>query len=234
MKKAVVIGSINMDVILKVDHLPKAGETIIAKEMKIAGGGKGANQAIAISRLGGDVYMIGKVGDDEYGRNLINNLKESGVDTSGVINDINKKTGTAYIVVESTSENSIIVAPGANSNLSTRDIGEKIEIVLNSDIVILQMEIPKQVISHVIYLAKKLRKLIVLNFAPAINIDIRVLQQVDFLILNEIEMLILAGLGDFKTIEKQSINEAIRCIRNKFIGELIITLGSDGCVWVNK
>jgi ribokinase len=99
MKKAVVIGSINMDVILKVDEIPKVGETKIAEEMKIAGGGKGANQAVAINRLGSSVCMVGKVGNDKFGGNLIDSLKDSGVDIKGIVVDEFNSTGTAYITV---------------------------------------------------------------------------------------------------------------------------------------
>ena len=233
-KRAVVVGSINMDIILRVDKIPKIGETKIAEKMKISGGGKGANQAIAISRMGCSVSMIGKIGNDRFGRNLIDSLKASRVDIEGVIVDEFNETGTAYVTVDCIGENTIVVVPGSNSCLSIKDIDEKKEIICDSDIVILQMEIPVSIISYVMNLAKELGRLVILNFAPALDIDFDILHKVDFLILNEIEMLLIAELKHLRKIERDTINEAIKRIRNKFDRNIIITLGSNGCIWINE
>jgi ribokinase len=234
MKKAVVVGSLNMDVILRTDKLPQRGETKIAKGREIAGGGKGANQAIAMGRLGSEVTMIGKVGDDEFGYELIEELKASGVNINGMLIDKHEKTGMAYITIDKAGENIIVVAPGANAKLSIKDIEEKKAILLESDIIVLQNEIPKEINSYVIDLIKRAGKRIVFNFAPAIEFGGNSLGKVDFLVLNETEMSHLAGKSYIEEQIIEMLDEAIELVRKKFLGELLITLGSNGCIWIDK
>ncbi|MCL5986538.1 MAG: ribokinase [Actinobacteria bacterium] len=234
MKRALVVGSLNMDVILRTNKLPHKGETKIAKEWKIAGGGKGANQAIAMGRLGANVVMVGKVGNDEFGRKLIEDLETSNVNTDGILMDEHEKTGMAYITIDDTGENTIVVAPGANSKLSIKDIEEREAILLDSDILVLQMEIPEGTNSYVIDLAKKVGKQVVLNFAPAVELNDETLGKVDFLILNETEAAYLAGVN--RTGEQciETIDRTVELIRKKFLGDILITLGNNGCIWADK
>ena len=234
MKRALVVGSLNMDVILRTDELPQKGETKIAKEWKIVGGGKGANQAIAMGRLGANVSMVGKVGDDEFGHKLIEELRNSNVDTIGMLVDDSEKTGTAYITIDDTGENTIVVAPGANSKLLREDIEEKKATILNSDILVLQMEIPKGTNSYIIDLAKKVGKQVVLNFAPAVEFNNETLEKVDFLILNETETAYLAGVGCTGEQCIETIDRTVELIRKKFLGDVLITLGCNGCIWADK
>lgn len=228
MKKVTVVGSLNIDHVLKVNTLPLRGETLISNGYDMSGGGKGANQAIAIARLGIFVNMIGKVGGDIFGEILIKNLTESGVKMKGVIVDKSQRTGAAFITVDRDGANTIVVVPGANQRLTADDIRTKRSQILESNIVVLQMEIPTDIISYVISFAKKLGKLIILNYAPAVNIDMNILEKVDYLIMNEIEIKYLTGISfDFRNIDI-----LVRKLRKFFNKNVVITLGGKGAVLV--
>jgi len=159
MKKVTVVGSLNIDHVLKVNALPLRGETLISNSYDMSGGGKGANQAIAIARLGVFANMIGKVGRDIFGEILIKNLTESGVRTEGVIVDKSQRTGAAFVTVDRDGSNTIVVAPGANQRLTADDIRTKESQLLESDVVVLQMEIPKDTILYVTDFSKDTRSL---------------------------------------------------------------------------
>ena len=228
MKKVTVVGSLNIDHVLKVNVLPLRGETLISDSYDISGGGKGANQAIAIGRLGVFVNMIGKVGGDVFGKMLIKNLIESGVRTEGVIVDKGQRTGAAFITVDRNGSNTIVVAPGANQRLTTDDIRTKESQILESDVMVLQMEIPKDTVSYVIDFSKDTNKLVILNFAPAVDIDIDVLEKVDYLVMNEIEVKYLTGIAfDFRDIDV-----SVRKLRKLFNKNVVITLGDKGAVLI--
>jgi len=228
MKKVTVVGSLNIDHVLKVNALPLRGETLISDSYDISGGGKGANQAIAIGRLGVFVNMIGKVGGDVFGKMLIKNLIESGVRTKGVIVDKSQRTGAAFITVDRDGNNTIVVAPGANQRLTIDDIRTKESQILESDVMVLQMEIPKDTVSYVIDFSKDTDKLVILNFAPAIDIDMDVLEKVDYLVMNEIEVKYLTGIGfDFRDIDV-----SVRKLRKLFNKNVVITLGDKGAVLI--
>lgn len=228
MKKVTVVGSLNIDHGLKVNTLPLRGETLISNGYDMSGGGKGANQAIAIARLGIFVNMIGKVGGDIFGEILIKNLTESGVKMKGVIVDKSQRTGVAFITVDRDGANTIVVAPGANQRLTADDIRTKRSQILESDIVVLQMEIPTDTISYVISFAKKLGKLIILNYAPAVNIDKNILANVDYLVVNETEFKYLTQT-DFNF---DDIDISINRLREFFGNNLIITLGEKGSIFI--
>jgi len=228
MKKVTVVGSLNIDHVFKVNALPLRGETLISDSYDISGGGKGANQAIAIGRLGVFVNMIGKVGGDVFGEILIKNLIESGVGTEGVIVDKSQRTGAAFITVGKDGNNTIVVAPGANQRLTIDDIRTKESQIFKSDVVVLQMEIPKDTISYVIDFSKDSNKLVILNFAPAIDIDMNLLEKVEYLIMNEIEIAQLTGV----TAISKNINKAIKKLRNYYSNNIIITLGENGSIYI--
>lgn len=228
--KVTVIGSLNVDHILKVNSLPFKGETIISESYDLIEGGKGANQAVAIGRMGVDVEIIGKIGEDEPGRILVKSLERSNVSTNGLLISKYKKTGAAFITVDKNGNNTIVVNPGANHDLTNKDIVKKESQILESDIVVLQMEIPIDIVSFVIDFAKKNNKSIVLNYAPALELDKEVLAKVDYLVLNEIEFQFLTGeVFKFKNLVK-SINK----IREFYNNNLIVTLGREGSVLFNN
>jgi ribokinase len=230
MSKVTVVGSLNIDHVLKVKRLPSKGETVISKSYYFGSGGKGANQAVAIGRLGIEVNMIGKVGMDKPGDILIKNLSRSNVNTEGIIIDKDERTGAAFITVDDYGNNTIIVVPGANSKLSIGDINKRKNQLEDSNILIIQMEIPKDTIYYTIRYAKKLDKLVVLNYAPAIDIDRNILSDVDYLVVNEEEFRCLTQTE----FNFDALNIAISKLRVFFSNILIITLGEKGSICITK
>ncbi len=230
MSKVTVVGSLNIDHVLKVKRLPLKGESVILDSYDLYNGGKGANQAAAIGKLGIEVHMIGKVGKDDLGNMLIEGLIKSNVNTDGIITDRNEKTGAAFITVDNNGNNTLVVAPGANGKLTIDDINERKEKLQESSIIVMQMEIPADTIYHVISYAKKLGKLVILNYAPAASIDRNILSYVDYLVVNETEFQSLAQ-ADFNS---DILNFSLKKIREFFGNILIITLGEKGSVFITK
>ena len=199
MKNICVIGSLNMDLVVNVDTMPKPGQTIIGSNFKEVPGGKGANQAVAMARLNGNVSMIGKVGEDGFGQTLINSLKNDKVDTT-YIQTSKGATGVALITVDKNAQNSIVVSPGANFEVKEDDIDNNIEAIKNSDIVVLQLETPLNTIKYALNKAKELNKYTILNPAPAVKLDDEIIKNVDLLTPNDTGALAVA-LSQDKNIE---------------------------------
>ena len=230
MKNICVIGSLNMDLVVNVDTMPKPGQTIIGSNFKEVPGGKGANQAVAMARLNGNVSMIGKVGEDGFGQTLINSLKNDKVDTT-YIQTSKGATGVALITVDKNAQNSIVVSPGANFEVKEDDIDNTIEAIKNSDIVVLQLETPLNTIKYALNKAKELNKYTILNPAPAVKLDDEIIKNVDLLTPNETELEIISGVS----IEtEEDIQKAAQIMIEKGVKELIVTLGSKGSLYINK
>lgn len=230
MKNICVIGSLNMDLVVNVDTMPKPGQTIIGSNFKEVAGGKGANQAVAMARLNGNVSMIGKVGEDGFGQTLINSLKNDKVDTT-YIQTSKGATGVALITVDKNAQNSIVVSPGANFEVKEDDIDNNIEAIKNSDIVVLQLETPLNTIKYALNKAKELNKYTILNPAPAVKLDDEIIKNVDLLTPNETELEIISGVS----IEtEEDIQKAAQIMIEKGVKELIVTLGSKGSLYINK
>ena len=230
MKNICVIGSLNMDLVVNVDTMPKPGQTIIGSNFKEVPGGKGANQAVAMARLNGNVSMIGKVGEDGFGQTLINSLKNDKVDTT-YIQTAKGATGVALITVDKNAQNSIVVSPGANFEVKEDDIDNNIEEIKNSDIVVLQLETPLNTIKYALNKAKELNKYTILNPAPAVKLDDEIIKNVDLLTPNETELEIISGVS----IEtEEDIQKAAQIMIEKGVKELIVTLGSKGSLYINK
>ena len=230
MKNICVIGSLNMDLVVNVDTMPKPGQTIIGSNFKEVPGGKGANQAVAMARLNGNVSMIGKVGEDGFGQTLINSLKNDKVDTT-YIQTSKGATGVALITVDKNAQNSIVVSPGANFEVKEDDIYNNIEAIKNSDIVVLQLETPLNTIKYALNKAKELNKYTILNPAPAVKLDDEIIKNVDLLTPNETELEIISGVS----IEtEEDIQKAAQIMIEKGVKELIVTLGSKGSLYINK
>lgn len=230
MKNICVIGSLNMDLVVNVDKMPKPGQTIIGSNFKEVPGGKGANQAVAMARLNGNVSMIGKVGEDGFGQTLINSLKNDKVDTT-YIQTAKGATGVALITVDKNAQNSIVVSPGANFEVKEDDIDNNIEAIKNSDIVVLQLETPLNTIKYALNKAKELNKYTILNPAPAVKLDDEIIKNVDLLTPNETELEIISGVS----IEtEEDIQKAAQIMIEKGVKELIVTLGSKGSLYINK
>lgn len=226
MKKALVIGSLNMDITAKVKNLPKLGETIFSNNFYESCGGKGANQAVAISKLGMKTEMIGMVGTDEQGENLINNLKKYNVKSDNIIRRPGL-TGRAIILVDENGNNSIVVIPGNNFKITEKDIDEKVNIINESDIIILQNEIPLKVVGYILKKSKELNKVTVFNPAPATCLNDDIYRNTDYLILNETEMeeIFSISLENNKYIEKLLNEKKLKNIKN-----IILTLGESGSI----
>jgi ribokinase len=227
MNRITVIGSLNMDMVIESPVLPKKGETIIGNGFATIPGGKGANQAVAASRLGGEVSMLGCVGQDSFGDILITNLKTNGVDVQG-INSINGiSTGVAVIVIHE-GDNSIIVDGGANLRLSPEMINGYEEVIKSSCMVVLQMEIPMDTVKRVIDIAKTYNTKVLLNSAPAAALDSDDLKKVDILTLNETECEIITGIP-INSID--DANNAAVYLFQKGVNQVVITLGEKGVVY---
>ena len=219
-----------MDLVTMSPRHPKLGETIIGKEFFEIPGGKGGNQAVAIAKLGGDVTMFGCVGKDAYGEKLIDGLEENNIDTR-YIKKGKKNTGIATIVVDDNADNTIIVVPGTNFEITKEDIEKNIELIKNTDIVLLQLEIPLDVVEYILEKAKKYNKTTILNPAPADKLSNKIIKNVDYLVPNETELELLSGM---KTSTEEEILEASKKMMDLGVKNLIVTMGKNGSLFVGK
>lgn len=228
-KKIVVVGSTNVDLIARVSHLPKPGETIGKAEYKVAYGGKGANQAIAAARSGGCVTFVSCLGDDAYADPLISSFADSGINVDYVQKCIDQSTGVAFIFVAESGENCIAVAPGANNLLQKEKIEAILPIIEDADALVLQLEIPYESVIALIEYAHSIGTKVILNPAPAKQIPFDILEKVDVLILNETEALFITGQS-FTSSEAVAIAQSLRRREGQVV---ILTLGQKGSVIVS-
>ncbi len=223
-----VVGSLNMDIVVKVERRPRAGETIKGSDYLSLPGGKGANQAIAAATLGGKVTMISRVGNDAFGNVLLENLEERGIDTSYVIRDDLAPTGAAFITIDNSGENSIIISPGANGRVSIEDVGD---IIAKSSAVILQLEIPFDTVFKSAKLASELGVQVIVNAAPAMELPDEFLKLIDVLIVNETEASLLS---DVEVLNIQDAFLAAHSLNKKGAHTIIVTMGAEGAVFLYK
>ena len=231
MADIVVVGSLNMDTVVSVPHIPKIGETILATDVNYYGGGKGANQAVAAARLGGRVSMIGKIGKDKNGQTLLDSLKKEGIDTTGIefSEDI---TGTAFIKVSSRGDNNIVVYPGANKDLDIAQIERHRKIIENSKVCVLQLEIPYEVVKYVVNLCYEKGVKVVFNPAPATGeIEDELIEKTYILIPNETELSILSGIADNSS---EKLEDIAKKVYSKGCENLVITLGDKGGLYLQR
>ncbi len=229
MGKIVVVGSLNMDFMVAVKRMPKGGETISGKSLKLVPGGKGANQAFSAGRCGADVAMIGAIGDDSYGLTLVENLKGAGVDVSGVEVIENTPTGTAFINVSEDAENSIVIVAGANGKVDRALIDRHMNLIDECEIVVMQLEIPMDTVEYVAAEAKKRGKMVILDPAPAPDfLPDSLVAQLDILKPNETE---LGKLSGHPTDTAEEVFAAARkMMQEKGVKTIIATRGSRGSV----
>lgn len=226
-----VVGSINTDITINVATFAKPNETVIGSDNYILSqGGKGANQAAAAAASGAQVHMIAQVGDDDLGSQAIKSLQNVGVHCSHIKIADNSSTGLAAILVNKDGDNSITVAPGANNSLTPENITSAEDTIAESNCLILQLEIPLETVEAAISLAHKHGVPTILNPAPASKNKLPFLSQVDFLIPNEIEAYDMASLyGN----TPKSPEEAAKCLIGTGVKNIVITLGSKGCLIAN-
>ncbi|MCR4430942.1 MAG: ribokinase [Tepidanaerobacteraceae bacterium] len=223
--KITVIGSINMDYTSRVDKLPQMGETIMAASFYVSPGGKGANQAVAARRLGAKVAMVGCVGRDAAGRELVERFKSEGIDTS-CIKYSEKPTGNALITVDEEGHNTIVVYGGSNGELDIDWVKACEKHLTGSDYVILQQEIPLETVEYAMKLCRDIGAKVILNPAPAKKLPADAYKYVDIITPNETELLKLTG--------KEDISEGAEVLLSYGAKSVVVTLGEKGCVYISK
>ena len=227
----VVVGSSNIDLIAKLSHLPKPGETVGDGEYSQAHGGKGANQAVAAARDGAEVSFISSLGDDDFGHQMISSFKQYGINTDYVKQTSGVATGTAFIWVDAKGENSIAVAPGANNLLTPDYVDECRMVISGADLVLLQLENPMDTVAYVIDLCASLGKKVILNAAPAKKIDRKYIKPLHSLIVNETEAAIISGI---EISNQAHVEEAAKAMLGMGTESVIITLGAKGAFYMTK
>jgi ribokinase len=231
MKKITVIGSINMDLVTIVSRLPQPGETITGNSFRNFPGGKGANQAIAAGKLGGNVSMIGKLGNDSIAEDYIKVFQSSSVSTEGIALEKEVHSGIALIEVDTNGENRIIVVPGANGLVDRKLIDDKSRDIDDSDIILLQLEIPLDTVEYVLEKISGKGKIIILDPAPAQKLKDEVYKHIDFITPNETEIKLLTG----KEINSQEdLISASEILLNKGVKNVIAKAGSKGAFIINS
>ena len=194
MKKIVVVGSINTDIIATTGKYPVRGETLFGENVITLSGGKGANQAVACKRLGAEAFLIGTIGDDMFGQKIMDDMKTNGLDTTYVQKTKEASTGVAIITIDETAENTMLVIKGANDVMTIEDVDRAEEAFKISEILLLQMEVPENVVIHAMKKAKSMNKLTILDPSPAEGITFRALSYCDILIPNAQETKFLTGI----------------------------------------
>lgn len=221
----VVVGSLNQDLIVHAPKIPQPGETVLGHGHSRSLGGKGANQAVAAARLGRAVGMVGRVGADDAGRELVSALTREGIDVSSVAVDESAPTGMALITLADDAENSIVVSPGANSFLSLADVEASRETIERAGVVLLQLEVPLEVVTEAARLAGGT---VILNPAPAQDLPDELLAAIDFLVPNRAELEILEG-----SIEPASAADVVGAWESIGVeATLIVTMGGEGAALV--
>jgi ribokinase len=228
MPDILVVGSLNADLVVRAPRFPQPGETISGGDLQVIPGGKGANQAIAAARLGANVSMLGRVGKDNFGDFLLDNLKRNNVDGSHVLRD-DSSSGTAIIVVDENGQNSIVLSPGANSNVTSTDVDSAS--FLHHDLILLQLEIPIPSVLRAAQRAKEQDMRVILNPAPAIEIPDELIALANFIIPNETELSLLTGQP---VSDVPSAESAARKLLERGAGNVIVTMGSKGALIVNR
>jgi ribokinase len=227
-RRVVVVGSSNVDLIMKMERLPRPGETVTEAEFTQVFGGKGANQAVGAARAGADVTFVGCVGDDAYGGQVIESLKKDGIDTRFLFQAEGVATGTALIMVDSRGENCISVAPGANYRLTSAHVDRAREAIEEATVLVAQCEILPETLDHVIDVGSRLGKLTLLNLAPARPLDAATLSKLGALAVNETEAEYLTGLPVRTDAEVEAAASALLRQGPKIV---MVTLGARG-TWV--
>lgn len=226
-KKILVLGSCNTDMVIKSERLPLPGETILGGTFMMNPGGKGANQAVAAKRLGGDVTFVTKTGNDIFGRQCLELYKKENINTDYILSDLSSPSGVALITVDERGENSIVVASGANMNLQPTDIEKLHQPIIEADILLMQLEIPIETVLYAARLAYEHGVKVILNTAPAQALPVELFKYLYMIIPNKTEAEILSGV---KVTDLESAKRAADQISNKGVEIVVVTLGKDGAL----
>jgi len=233
----VVVGSSNTDMIVQVARIPRPGETILSGAFSMAAGGKGANQAVAAARSGARVTFVARVGDDLFGQKAIEGFQADGIDVRHVTRDPEAASGVALIQVEQTGQNSIAVAPGANGRLSPDDVRAAKDAIESASMVVCQLEVRIETVAETVRIASAAGVPVLLNPAPAQELDANLLRAVSILTPNETEAAQLAGFhaaGDANGTDEAEIENAAERLRATGVGTVIVTLGPAGAFVLSK
>ena len=224
-KKILVVGSSNTDMVIKTLHFPSPGETILGGRFLMNAGGKGANQAVAAARLGGVVTFVGKIGDDIFGKQAVQQLEDEGINVDFVAVDHGNPSGVAMITVDRKGENSIVVAPGSNGTLSPEDFNKALSELPDAEFVLMQLEIPIPTVEYIAWIASQKQKKVILNPAPAAALSDELLQNLYIITPNETEAELLTQI---KVSDEQSALKAAEALHKKGVEIVIITMGAAG------
>lgn len=225
MKEILIIGSSNTDMVIKTEKLPGPGETVLGGKFLLTGGGKGANQAVAATRLGGKVSFVMKRGNDLFGNQIIGLLMREGIDTEYVIKDNEFPSGVALITVDMKGENSIVVAPGANGNLNPEDIPSELFNNERFSLLLLQLEIPMKTVLHCAREASSCGIKVLLNPAPGQHLPDELLKYIDILTPNQTEAEVITGMP---VKDAESALKVAEVMKSKGVKNIIITMGKKG------
>jgi ribokinase len=220
-----VVGSLNMDLIVRTPRLPRPGETLSGGEFVTAHGGKGANQAVAAARQGGVVSMIGCVGTDDFGSRLTGALTEDGIDTAHVTKIEDVQTGVAFILLDGGGQNSIVIAPGTNGLLAPRHIDAAADVIAAADILLCQLEVPEDAVETAMAISRENGTRVIFNPAPYSETCHRLLGLADVVVPNEIEAAGLSGIG---VTDAESAGRAADALIDRGPDTVLITLGERG------
>ena len=226
-RNILVVGSTNTDMVIKARHLPRPGETILGGTFLMNPGGKGANQAVAVVRLGGQVTFVCKTGSDIFGHQSQQLFEEEGINTSYIFTDSEHPSGVALITVDDHAENCIVVASGANAHLTPSDLQKAEEAIEQADLILMQLEIPMETVEYVAGVGHRLGKKVILNPAPAHPLSPELLKHLYMFTPNETEAEMISGV---KITDEASAIEAARVLSEMGIQIVIITLGSKGAL----
>lgn len=224
-RKILVVGSSNTDMVIKTEHLPRPGETVLGGTFFMNPGGKGANQAVAAARMGGGVSFVCKTGNDIFGHQSQLLFEEEGIDTSYVFSDPVHPSGVALITVDEKAENCIVVASGANAHLSPHDLAKAKDGIEEADILLMQLEIPLETVEYIAESAFSKNKKVILNPAPAQALPASLLRHLYMITPNETEAEIITGV---EITDEASALEAARALSEMGVQQVIITMGSKG------
>ncbi|MFO1414204.1 MAG: ribokinase [Burkholderiales bacterium] len=226
-RRVVVVGSSNMDLVIRVPRLPAPGETLAGHDFVTAPGGKGANQAVAAARLGAPVTFVSAVGDDAFGRTLLAGFAADGIDTSRVRTVAGTPTGVALVTVDAEGRNTIVLSPGANATLGAAAVAAAEADIAQAALVLCQLETPLSVLLATLDVAQRHQVPVLLNPAPAAPLTADVLRRVRFLVPNESEAAVLSGVP---VIDLPSAQHAAAALRARGAADVLVTLGAGG-VW---
>jgi ribokinase len=230
MNRIIVVGSSNTDMVVKSKKLPAPGETILGGTFLMNPGGKGANQAVAAARLDGQVTFIAKTGNDLFGEQAIHIFKNEGIDTRFIIRDKKNPSGIALITVDENGENCIVVAPGSNAALSAYDIDDAVYNVDQSDVFLMQLEIPVSTVEFIAQKVSEKGNRVILNPAPARLLSNDLLACTYIITPNEVEAEILTGI---KVTDRESAEKSASKLHQKGVKNVIITMGAAGAFMLN-